>query len=57
VLNLDCADDFSAQEQVKRLADGYEVGFGDWSRSSNLTIGGTDPSGDEAPSRRRAKGD
>jgi hypothetical protein len=25
VLNLDCADDFSAQEQVKRLADGYEV--------------------------------
>jgi hypothetical protein len=25
VLNLDCADDVSAKERVRRLADGYEV--------------------------------
>src|SRR6266702_5484322 len=31
--------------------------FGEWSRSSNLTIRGTDPSGDETLSRRRAKSD
>jgi hypothetical protein len=57
VLNLDCADDVSAKERVRRLADGYEWSFGDWSRNSKLMIRGTGPSGDEAPSHARAKND
>jgi hypothetical protein len=41
--------------EIAQLADSYEVSFGDWSRSSNLTIRGTDPTVNEAPLHPLAK--
>jgi hypothetical protein len=51
VVNFDCTDDDAAKEHAKRLADSHEVQLWRLVAVRNLTIRGTDPSADEAPSR------